>query len=179
LTGYISKGIALCGKGLIWEARAAFDVASMFTNKDPDNNHFLLLIKVGQIHIAYSLLHSVYQAIALFNAAQHEEGMVLVNELAAACPHADILVCRVVEVSVMQPCSFISAEALTFALAHQTYLRVQLGIDAFNGARHDKAADHFTATVNSTAFSSTFVHLLYEDLTVVHQYYAYIMPFVT
>ncbi|KAG2737377.1 hypothetical protein P692DRAFT_20652962, partial [Suillus brevipes Sb2] len=33
LAGYISKGIALCGKGLVREARAAFDVASMFTNK--------------------------------------------------------------------------------------------------------------------------------------------------
>ncbi|KIK37516.1 hypothetical protein CY34DRAFT_810271 [Suillus luteus UH-Slu-Lm8-n1] len=127
LTGYISKGIALCGKGLVREARVAFDVASMFTSKDPGNNHFLLLIK----------------AIALFNAAQHEEGMVLVNELAAACPDADILGCRVVE----------------------TYLRVQLGIDAFNGARHDEASDHFTAAVNSTACSSKFIHLLYEELT--------------
>ncbi|KIK41304.1 hypothetical protein CY34DRAFT_218665 [Suillus luteus UH-Slu-Lm8-n1] len=128
LTGYISKGIALCGKGLIREARAAFDVASMFTNKDPDTNHFLLLIK----------------AIALFNAAQHEEAMVLVNELTAACPDADILGCRVVE----------------------TYLRVQLGIEAFHGARHDEAADHFTAAVNSSAFSSKLIHQRYEDLTV-------------
>ncbi|KIK40717.1 hypothetical protein CY34DRAFT_806892 [Suillus luteus UH-Slu-Lm8-n1] len=45
LTGYISKGIALCGKGHIREARAAFDVASMFTNQDSNTNHFLLLIK--------------------------------------------------------------------------------------------------------------------------------------
>ncbi|KIK40125.1 hypothetical protein CY34DRAFT_807490 [Suillus luteus UH-Slu-Lm8-n1] len=128
LTGYISKGIALCGKGLIREARAAFDVASMFTNEDPDTNHFLLLIK----------------AIAHFNAAQHEEAMLLIKELAAACPDADILGCRVVE----------------------AYLRVQLGIEAFDGARHDEAADHFTAAVNSTAFSSKFIHQIYEDLTV-------------
>jgi hypothetical protein len=47
LAGYISKGIALCGKGLVREARAAFDVASMFTNKDSNTNHFLLLIKVS------------------------------------------------------------------------------------------------------------------------------------
>ncbi|KAG2742064.1 WD40 repeat-like protein [Suillus brevipes Sb2] len=128
---YISKGIALCGKGLVREARAAFDVASMFTNQDSNTNHFLLLIK----------------AIALFNAAQHEEAMFLVNELAAACPNADILGCRVVE----------------------AYLRVQLGIDAFDSARHDEAADHFTAAVNSSAFSSKFklkIHILYEDLVV-------------
>ncbi|KIK31952.1 hypothetical protein CY34DRAFT_19412 [Suillus luteus UH-Slu-Lm8-n1] len=28
LTGYISKCIALCGKGLVWEAMVAFDIAS-------------------------------------------------------------------------------------------------------------------------------------------------------
>ncbi|KAG2738119.1 hypothetical protein P692DRAFT_20759619 [Suillus brevipes Sb2] len=131
LTGYISKGIALCGQGLVREARAAFDVASMFTNNDSNTNHLLLLIK----------------AISLFNAAQHEEAMFLVKELAAACPHFDILGCRVVE----------------------AYLRVQLGIDAFDGARHDEAADHFTAAVNSSAFSSKLklnLHLLYEDLVV-------------
>jgi hypothetical protein len=104
LTGYISKGIALCGKGLVREARAAFDVASMFTNKDSNTNHLLLLIKVGEIRLAYPLLHSAFQAIALFNAAQHEEAMFLVNELAAACPNVDILGCRVVEVSVMRSC---------------------------------------------------------------------------
>ena len=64
-------------------------------------------------------------------------------------------------------------------LAHQAYLRVQLGIDAFDGARHDDAADHFTAAVNSTAFSSKIIHQTYEDLTVVRQYYAYIMVFTT
>jgi hypothetical protein len=104
LTGHISKGIALCGKGLVREARAAFDVASMFTNQDSNTNHFLLLIKVGQIRLVYSLLYSVPQAIALFNAAQHEEAMFLVKELAAACPNVDIIGCRVVEVSVMRSC---------------------------------------------------------------------------
>ncbi|KAG2747727.1 hypothetical protein P692DRAFT_20835019 [Suillus brevipes Sb2] len=69
--------------------------------------------------------------------------MLLVKELAVACPTADLLGCRVVE----------------------TYLRVQLGVDAFDGARHDEAADHFTAAVNSTAFSSKFIHERYQDLT--------------
>jgi hypothetical protein len=104
LLGYISKGIALCGKGLVREARAAFDVASMFTNQDSITNHFLLLIKVGQIRLRLpcSLLYLIFQAIALFNADQREEAMLLVKELAAACPNTDILGCCVVEVSVMR-----------------------------------------------------------------------------
>jgi hypothetical protein len=104
LTGYISKGIALCGKNLVREARAAFDVASMFTNENLNTNHLLLLIKVGEIHLVYSFLYSVLQAIALFNAAQHEEAIFLVKELAAACPNFDILGCRVVEVSATRSC---------------------------------------------------------------------------
>ncbi|KAG2052487.1 WD40 repeat-like protein [Suillus hirtellus] len=128
LMGFISKGIALCGKGHIREARVAFDVASMFTNQDSETNQFLLLIK----------------AIALFNADQHEEAMLLIEDLAAACPNVDPLPRRVVE----------------------TYLRVQLGIKAFDGAHHDEAADHFTAAVNSDAFSLKYIHLVYPDLTV-------------
>ncbi|KAG1805105.1 uncharacterized protein HD556DRAFT_1437268 [Suillus plorans] len=45
LMGYISKGIALCGKGCILDARAAFDVASMYMDQDSEIVHFLLLIK--------------------------------------------------------------------------------------------------------------------------------------
>ncbi|KIK31522.1 hypothetical protein CY34DRAFT_19838 [Suillus luteus UH-Slu-Lm8-n1] len=81
LVGYISKGIALCGKGYIQEARATFDVATMFTNQDSITSHFLLLIK----------------AIAFFNADQHEEAMLLVKELTSACRNADLLGCRIVE----------------------------------------------------------------------------------
>ncbi|KIK40720.1 hypothetical protein CY34DRAFT_806895 [Suillus luteus UH-Slu-Lm8-n1] len=124
LIGYISKGIALCRKDHVREARAAFDVASMFTNQDSKATHFLLLIK----------------AIALFNADQHEEAMLLVKELAAACPNADLLGCRVVE----------------------TYLHVQLGTKALC---HDEAADHFTAAVNTGALLSSLIHQIYEDLT--------------
>ncbi|KIK35355.1 hypothetical protein CY34DRAFT_587347 [Suillus luteus UH-Slu-Lm8-n1] len=109
-------------------ARAAFDVASMFTNQDSTITHFLLLIK----------------AIALFNADQQEEAMLLVKELAAACPNADLLGCRVVE----------------------TYLRIELGTKALGDARHDEAADHFTAAVNAGVPSSTPIHQIYEDLVV-------------
>ncbi|KAG0694178.1 hypothetical protein DFH29DRAFT_336313 [Suillus ampliporus] len=129
LTGYISKGIALCGKGQVCGARTAFDIAFMFTNEDSKTLHFLLLVK----------------AITLFGTDQHEEAMLLVKELAAACPNNDTLGCRVAE----------------------AYLCVQLGINASNDGRHDEAADHFTAAVNSTAFSSTAaIDSIYKDLVV-------------
>jgi hypothetical protein len=32
----------------------------MFTNRELATDHFLLLIKVGQIRLTYSLLHSVF-----------------------------------------------------------------------------------------------------------------------
>ncbi|KAG0703318.1 hypothetical protein DFH29DRAFT_1078995 [Suillus ampliporus] len=127
LIGYISQGIALCGKGQIRDARTGFDIASMFTNEDSKTNHFLLL------------------AIALFGADQHEEAMLLIQQLAAACPNHDTLACRVVE----------------------AYLCVHLGINALNGSRHDEAADHFITAVNSSAFSPGLnIHFIYEDLVV-------------
>jgi hypothetical protein len=69
-------------------------------------------------------------------------------------------------------------DALSSTLAHQTYLRVQLGINVLDGARHDEAADHFTAAVNSTAFSSKSIHQTYEDLMTVCQDDTYISLFV-
>ncbi|KAG1812579.1 uncharacterized protein BJ212DRAFT_1578759 [Suillus subaureus] len=70
--------------------------------------------------------------------------MLLIKELVAACPNADLLGSRVVE----------------------TYLHVQLGTNAFDCARHDEAADHFTTAVNTSTLSSKFIHQIYEDLTV-------------
>ncbi|KAG2142856.1 quinon protein alcohol dehydrogenase-like superfamily [Suillus bovinus] len=81
LIGYISKGISLCGKGRIPDARAAFDVASMYTNQDPQILHFLLLIKV----------------IGLFDAGQHDEANLLLKELTTSCPNADIHACHIVQ----------------------------------------------------------------------------------
>jgi hypothetical protein len=118
LTGYISKGIALCGKGSVRHARAAFDVASFFTNQDSKTNHHLFLIKVGRILLAFSLLHCVFQAIALFNADQHEEAMLLVKELSAACPNVDPLGCRVVEVSIIQARSIIKTDLCNSHIRH-------------------------------------------------------------
>ncbi|KAG1803244.1 uncharacterized protein BJ212DRAFT_1487111 [Suillus subaureus] len=73
--------VALCGKGNVWDARVAFDVASMFMNQDSDTIHFLLLIK----------------AISLFNVDQHDEAMLLIKELTVACPNSDLLMCHVIE----------------------------------------------------------------------------------
>lgn len=44
-TGYTSKGIALCGKKHFKDAMRAFDLASMFTDRDSKTAHRLLLIK--------------------------------------------------------------------------------------------------------------------------------------
>lgn len=103
LTGYISKGIALCGKNQILNAMKALDIAFMFTNEDSKIIHFLLLIKASYIVLAYSLshIHRGFKAVVLFNANQHHEAILRVQELAAACPDADILACRIVEVSIM------------------------------------------------------------------------------
>jgi hypothetical protein len=45
--GYISKGIALCGKTQVRDAKQAFDLASIFTDGDPKTNHIIFLIKAG------------------------------------------------------------------------------------------------------------------------------------
>ncbi|KAG2142854.1 heterokaryon incompatibility protein-domain-containing protein [Suillus bovinus] len=124
--GYISKGIALCGIGHITRARAAFDVASVYTDQGSETIHFLLLIK----------------AIALFNADQHDEANLLLEELINGCPNTDTRACHIVE----------------------AYLRVQLVINALDGGRHDEAADYFTAALNSSHISD--IHETYEDLIV-------------
>ncbi|KAG2356060.1 hypothetical protein BDR07DRAFT_1613333 [Suillus spraguei] len=81
LTGYMSKGIAFCGKGYITDARAVFDVASMYTDQNSQTTHFLLLIK----------------AIALFGADQHDEASLLLKELTTGCPNADTRACHIVQ----------------------------------------------------------------------------------
>jgi len=51
LTGYISKGTALCGNKQFQNAMRAFDIAFMFTNEDSKIIHFLLLIKAGYNYV--------------------------------------------------------------------------------------------------------------------------------
>ncbi|KAG1858584.1 cell morphogenesis N-terminal-domain-containing protein [Suillus tomentosus] len=127
LTGYISKGIALCGKGRVLDARAAFDVASMYTDQDSEIVHFLLLI----------------EAIALFNANQHDKARLLLTKLATGCRNAGTLARDIV----------------------QAYLHAQQ--KALDGARYDEAADHFTAGIDSCDSSSkSNIHEIYQDLVV-------------
>jgi tetratricopeptide (TPR) repeat protein len=113
LAGYIAKGIALCGKQLLEDARTAFDLAFTFTLGNMDATVFLYLIK----------------AIALFNSNRHKEALLRVEQL-SVYPSADPLACGVVMAS----------------------LRLQLGIIAFNGARHSEAIEHFTAAVKASTF---------------------------
>ncbi|KAG2746843.1 hypothetical protein P692DRAFT_201791673, partial [Suillus brevipes Sb2] len=79
LAGYIAKGIALCGKQLVEDARTAFDLAFTFTHGNMDATVFLYFIK----------------AIALFNANRHKEAVLRVEQLASD-PAADPLACGVV-----------------------------------------------------------------------------------
>jgi hypothetical protein len=52
--------------------------------------------------------------------------------------------------------------------AHQAYIRVQLGINAVNDARHNHAADHFSAAVKSSGLSSiSAIDHVCEDFVVV------------
>jgi hypothetical protein len=53
------------------------------------------------------IYHSVFQAIALFNAGQCKEAMLLFNKLTAVCLNTDALVHSVIEVCTMCLCSVI------------------------------------------------------------------------
>ncbi|KAG2066807.1 WD40 repeat-like protein [Suillus decipiens] len=133
LMGCISKGIALCGKRQFQNAMKAFDLGFLFVDANLKKTHLLLLIK----------------AIALFNANEHEEAILRVQDLATTCPNVDTLACQIVE----------------------AYLHVQLGLnvlDGVDGVRHSEAADHFTRAVNTIRFSSmSSIHSKYDVFVVV------------
>ncbi|KAG2337096.1 hypothetical protein BDR05DRAFT_970635 [Suillus weaverae] len=132
LMGCISKGIALCGKRQFQDAMKAFDLAFMFVDENLNKTRLLLLIK----------------AIALFNANQHEEAILRVQELATTRPDANTLACNIVE----------------------AYLHVQLGLNVLNdahGVRHNEVADHFASAVNTIRFSSMSpIHSKYDVFVV-------------
>lgn len=116
--------------------------------------------------LTFSTIHYFFQAVTLFNADQHEEAMTRVQELAKACPGADIHACWIVEVSIMLNQSQVRALALNFV--HQAHLHLLLGIHASDNARHDKAADHFTAAINASDFSTKFdIDFRYDYFVVV------------
>ena len=45
--GYISKGIVLCGKKQVRDAKRAFDLASTFADGDRKTIYFLFMITAG------------------------------------------------------------------------------------------------------------------------------------
>ncbi|KAG2069789.1 WD40 repeat-like protein [Suillus decipiens] len=132
LIGCISKGIALCGKRQFQNAMKAFDLGFLFVDTNIKKTHLLLLIK----------------AIALFNANEHEEAILRVQDLATTCPNVDTLACQIVK----------------------AYLHVQLGLNVLNsvhGVRHNEAVDHFTSAVNTIHFSSMLaIHSKYDIFAV-------------
>lgn len=81
LTGFISQGIALCGKGQVQDSAKVFDLAFVSANGDPKMAHIPFLIK----------------AIALFIANEREEAIQRVQELAADFPEINPLACCVIE----------------------------------------------------------------------------------
>jgi hypothetical protein len=54
--GCISKGIAYCGKRQFKDAMKVFDLAFMFVDADMNKTRLLLLIKVHNSCLIYSLL---------------------------------------------------------------------------------------------------------------------------
>ncbi|KAG2363718.1 hypothetical protein BDR07DRAFT_1403379, partial [Suillus spraguei] len=121
LMGCISKGIALCGKRQFQNAMKAFDLGFLFVDANLKKTHLLLLIK----------------AIALFNAHEHEEAILRVQDLATTCPSVDILACQIVEVN------------------------------SVDGVHYNEAADHFTSAVNTIRFSSmSAIHSKYDVFVV-------------
>jgi hypothetical protein len=70
-----------------------------------------LRTKIQRLCFSWSRQHKIFfhviristpgfQVIAIFNADQHEEAIIFVQELAGACPKHDFLACCVVEVSI-------------------------------------------------------------------------------
>jgi hypothetical protein len=91
-----------------------------------------------------------------------------VRELSAVCPNADTNSCRVVEVSVAYSSTH-SCVDTDPNFAYQAYLYIQLGNNAMDRGRQNKAADHFTAAVNACDFlsKSDFPLSEYEHFVVV------------
>ncbi|KAG1800334.1 uncharacterized protein HD556DRAFT_1028494 [Suillus plorans] len=85
------------------------------------------------------------KAIALFNANQRDEAILRVQVLTTTRPNPSSLACGIVE----------------------AYLHMQLGMDALDYARHNEAADHFTAAVNTIGFPSmSAIHSRYDIFVV-------------
>lgn len=78
--GFMSKGIALCGKGQIREACSAFDLALKMATGDSTTHNLISLMK----------------AAAIFSANEHEEAIMCVKDMAEFSVDSDLLTCNVV-----------------------------------------------------------------------------------
>ncbi|KAG1788032.1 uncharacterized protein HD556DRAFT_1448200 [Suillus plorans] len=83
LWGYISKSIALCGNGQLWDAMEAFDLAITFSDRDRDPVAIDLLLLI--------------KAVVIFNAGHHNEAIRRVQRLAITDQHSDALRCSMVD----------------------------------------------------------------------------------
>lgn len=79
--GFMSRGIALCGKGQIREACSALDLALKLATGDSATHPLFHLIK----------------AITTFNTNAQEEAIMCVNDMANVSLGADLLACNVVQ----------------------------------------------------------------------------------
>ncbi|KAG2363741.1 heterokaryon incompatibility protein-domain-containing protein [Suillus spraguei] len=80
LAGYISQGIALCGKMHFQDAIRVFNLAFKHVN----------------ISLLF-LFHDSFQVVMLFDANQRDDAILRVQQLAAARPNVDTLACSIVE----------------------------------------------------------------------------------
>ncbi|KAG0701427.1 hypothetical protein DFH29DRAFT_1000285 [Suillus ampliporus] len=83
--GYVSKGIALCGKEQLWDAVESFDLTLMCLNRGLITVDILLLIK----------------AVAFFNSGRHDEAMRRIQNLANSYQHSDTLPCSIVNLAMI------------------------------------------------------------------------------
>lgn len=144
LTGYISKGIALCGKRQFQKATAAFDIAFTFTKKDPALIHLLFLIKV----------------IALFNANEHDQAIQRIGELSST-PHNDPIPSRIVE-------AYLHVELGRIALQdeHLDFGLEEIIPPTLHADDVASAVGHFTTAVNASSFFfGLSIHTKYEVFT--------------
>ncbi|KAG2153794.1 uncharacterized protein EDB93DRAFT_1134838, partial [Suillus bovinus] len=135
LTGYISKGIALCGKRQFQESTAAFDIAFTFAKKDSSLNHLIFLIKI----------------IALFNENEHDQAMQRIGELAST-PCNDPIPSRIVE-------AYLHVKLGRTALRdYNSNVKFPIQLQEIASA-----IDHLTTAVNASSFFFGLpIHTKYE-----------------
>jgi len=96
--------------------------------------------------------------------------------LADLCLNADSAACRLVEVSMYTRCNSVPSidmHFFSFDRCIKVYLRIQLGIKAFNDARHNEAVEQFTAAINSSVLSNEGLNYSDYDIFVIVRSYSF------